>query len=296
MKKPTYIKYIVFALFFLISFIGMTQTYQPWAVRENVEVKGSMLVVGNNILGRDNLTNNDNSIDNDMVDMQFIDIDSDPLTFNSSSANVVFQPHEDGTPTECYRVAYAALYWGASLQEGDRSNITSVKFRIPGSSTYTDINGTLVYDAIVNPIVSEPGEPGNTPYACYAEVTDLLNGLTDIEGTYTVANVDSSEGFNYSTGLSAGWTLFIIYEDPDLHTKSFTTFDGFSHIYDGHYVEVPVDGFMTPPDGHIDLQFAYATLDGDKTKRATKLEINGKEVTTPLRGPANRFFGSVIEN
>ena len=296
MKKPTYIKYSVFALFFLISFVGMTQTYQPWAVREHHEVKGSMLVIGNNILGRDNLTNNDDSIDNDMISMQYIDIDSDSSTFNSSSANVVFQPHEDGTPTECYRVAYAALYWGAVLQDGDRSNITSVKFKTPESSTYTDINGTLVYDAIVNPIISEPGEPGNTPYAVYAEVTDLLDGLSDITGTYTVANVDTSEGFNYSTGLSAGWTLFIIYEDPDLHTKSFTTFDGFSHIYDGHELEVPVDGFMTPPDGNIDLQYAYAALDGDKTKRATKLEINGKEVTTPFRSPANRFFGSIIEN
>ena len=296
MKKPTYIKQLLIGILFLTCLNAISQTYQPWAVREHIEVKGSMLVVGNNILGRDNLTNNDNTIDNDMVNMQFIDIDSDPTTFNSSSANVVFQPHQDGTPTECYRVAYAALYWGAFLQDGERSNITSVKFKIPGSSDYMDVDGTLVYDAIVSPIVSEPGESGNTPYAAYANVTDMLSGLTDIEGTYTVANVDASEGFNESTGLSAGWTLFIIYEDPDLHTKSFTTFDGFSHIYDSHQIVVPVDGFMTPPDGHIDLQFAYATLDGDKTKRATKLEINGKEVTTPLRGPANRFFGAVIEN
>ena len=296
MKKPTYLKYIVLALFSLFSFVGMSQTYQPWSVRGNVEVKGSMLVIGNNILGQDNLPCNDDSIDNDMVVMQYIDIDSDASTFSSSSADVVFQPHEDGTPTECYAVAYAALYWGAMLQSGDRSNISSVKFKTPETTAYTDINGTLIYDAIADPIVSEDGEPGNTPYACYADVTSILQNLTDIEGTYTIADVVSSEGTNHSTGLSAGWTLFIIYEDPDLHTKSFTTFDGFSHIYDGHELQVPVDGFMTPPAGHIDLQFAYATLDGDKTKRATKLEINGKEVTTPFRGPANRFFGSVIEN
>ena len=96
--------------------------------------------------------------------------------------------------------------------------------------------------------------------------------------------------------MSAGWTLFVIYEDPTLHTKSFTSFDGFSHIFDGHQETVPVTGFTTPPNpSHIDLQFAYATLDGDRTRRATKLEINGKEVTTPLRS-ANKFFGSVIEN
>ena len=296
MKKPTYKQYIVIALFFLLGFAGIAQTYQPWAVRGNVEVKGSMNVIGNNILGIDNLPNNNNNIDNDMVDMQYIDIDGDASTFSSSSADLVLRDHEDGTPTDCYAVAYAALYWGAMLQDGDRSNITNVKFRTPESATYTDINGTLIYDAIVDPIVSVDGDPGCTPYACYADVTSLMQGLSDIEGTYTVANVISSEGTNYSTGLSAGWTLFVIYEDPNLHTKSFTTFDGFSHIYDGHQLTVPVTGFMTPPAGHIDLQFAYATLDGDKTKKATKLEINGKEVTTPFRGPANRFFGSVIEN
>ncbi|OUR91876.1 chromophore lyase [Flavobacteriales bacterium 34_180_T64] len=296
MKKSTYIKNIgVTFLFFLFSIIGLAQTYQPWTVRGNVEVKGSMLVVGNNILGQDNLPCNDDDIDNDMVVMQYIDIDSEASTFSSSSANLVLQPHEDGTPTDCYAVAYAALYWGAVLQSGDRSNIASVKFKTPESTSYIDINGTLIYDANVSPIISEDGEPGNTPYACYADVTSLLQNLVDIEGTYTVADVISSEGTNYSTGLSAGWTLFVIYEDPNLHTKSFTTFDGFSHIYDDHYVEVPVDGFMTPPAGHIDLQFAYATLDGDKTKRATKLEINNKEVTTPFRS-ANKFFGAVIEN
>ncbi|GGH42991.1 chromophore lyase [Mangrovimonas yunxiaonensis] len=296
MKKPTYFKTTLFVLFLVIHCLsGFAQTYLPFSVRENIEVKGSMLVIGNNILGVDNLPGNDNSIDNQDVFMQYIDIDGDASTFSSSSADLVLSPHEDGSETACYRVAYAALYWGAILQNGSRANINQVKFKTPESSTYTDLTGQIVYDAIVNPIPAEPSEPNNTPYACYAEVTHLLSDLTDIEGTYTVANITSSEGTNFSTGLAAGWTLFVIYEDPELHTKSFTTFDGFSHIYDDHYEEIPVTGFTTPPAGHIDLQFAYATLDGDKNNRATKLEINGKEVTTPLR-PANKFFGAVIEN
>ena len=163
MKRPTYITHIAIKALLLLSFVGSAQTYQPWSERRQVEVKGSMLVVGNNILGRNNLDHYDDSVDNDMVIMQYIDIDGDATTFSSSSADVVLQPHEDGTPTECYRVAYAALYWGAVLQDGDRSNITSVKFRTPESSGYTDINGTLIYDAIATPIVSEAGEPGNTP-------------------------------------------------------------------------------------------------------------------------------------
>ena len=295
MKKPTIYKSAFVVLFILLCINGMAQTYEPFAVRKNIDIKGSMLVIGNSILGQDNNDFNDSTKDNQDISMQYIDIDGDASTFSSSSADLLLPDHEDGSATDCYRVAYAGLYWGAILQSGSRTDINNVKLKIPGSTTYTDITGEIVYDAIVNPIVAETGEPGNTPYACYAEVTDLLSGLSDIEGTYTLANVTSSIGFNNSTGLAAGWTLIIIYEDPELHTKSFTTFDGFSHIFDGHQETIPVTGFTTPPAGNIDLQFAYAVLDGDRTKRATKLEINGKEVTTPLRS-ANKFFGSVIEN
>ncbi|SDB41714.1 gliding motility-associated C-terminal domain-containing protein [Flavobacteriaceae bacterium MAR_2010_188] len=295
MTKPTFLQYGILTLLLLLGFQLFAQTYKPFTPRENLNVRGSMLVIGNSILGKDNQDFNDLSKDNQDISMQYIDIDGDASTFSSSSANLLLQPQEDGSPTTCYRVAYAGLYWGAVLQSGDRSDINKVKFKLPGSSVYTNITGEIVYDAIGNPIVSENNEPGNTPYACYAEVTDMLAGLSGVEGTYTLANVTSSLGFNNSTGLSAGWSLVVIYEDPNLHAKSFTTYDGFSHIYDDHYEQVQVTGFTTPPAGPIDLQFAYGTLDGDRTKRATKLEINRKEVTTPFRS-ANKFFGSVIEN
>ena len=295
MENPTFSKTALIVLLLLTSLSTMAQTFEPFSIRENLEVKGSMLVVGNNILGQDNFDFNDNTLDNQDIAMQYIDIDSDTSTFSSSSADLLIPAQDDGSPTTCYRVAYAALYWGAILQSGDRTNINQVKLKIPGSTTYIDITGEVIYDAIVNPIIAEPGEPGNSPYACFADVTSILSGLSDLEGAYTVANITSSLGLNNSTGLTAGWTLFVVYEDPNLTTKSFTTFDGFSHVYDGHQELVPVSGFTTPQTGNIDLQFAYATLDGDKTKRATKLEINGKQVTTPLRS-SNKFFGSVIEN
>ncbi|MBD0831736.1 T9SS type B sorting domain-containing protein [Aestuariibaculum sediminum] len=296
MKNFTFIKPVLVILILLLYYSGTAQTYKAFSVREKVDVRGSMLVIGNSILGENNQDFNDFSRDNQDIDMQYIDIDGDASTFSSSSADLLLMPHEDGSATTCYRVAFAGLYWSAVLKSGEnRSNITNAKFKVPGSSTYTDISGELIYDAIASPIVSETGEPGNTPYACFADVTDIVSSLTDIEGTYTMADVVSSEGFNNSTGLSAGWSLIIIYEDPELHTKSFTLFDGFSHIYDGHQETIPVTGFRTPPSGPVDLQFAYGALDGDRTKRATKLEINGKEVTTDDRS-ANKFFGSVIEN
>lgn len=297
MKKTTFIKPALVVLFLLLSYCGMAQTYKTFSVREKVDVRGSMLVIGNNILGQSNQNFNDNRANNQDFSMQYIDIDGDASTFSSSSADLVLSDHPDGTSTDCYRVVFAGLYWSAMLKQGeDRSTITNVKFKVPSSSTYTNISGEIVYDAIVNPISAFNNEPANTPYACFADVTDIMSSLGDVEGTYTLANVVSSQGTNNSTGLSAGWSLIVIYEDPALHTKSFTLFDGFSHLYKGHQETIPVTGFRTPASGDIDLQFAYGALDGDKTQKANKLEINGKEVTTPLRGPANNFFNSVIEN
>ncbi|MEZ4781369.1 MAG: hypothetical protein R2816_07370 [Flavobacteriaceae bacterium] len=52
--------------------------------------------------------------------------------------------------------------------------------------------------------------------------TSIVTGLGTDLGTYTVANVSSAQGetstFNpyNGTGYSAGWSLFIVYEDPTL--------------------------------------------------------------------------------
>lgn len=290
-KKPVFSKLILVLLTGLLGLSSYAQTYKAFSIREKIDLRGKMIVAGNNILGKDNLPFNDNTKANQDISMQYIDIDGDSSTFSSSSADLSVPPQKDGSATTCYRVAYAALYWGAMLQNGSRTNINKVKLKLPGATTYNDITGEIVYDAIANPIIPD----ANTPYACYANVTSLLAGLTNLSGTYTVANVISSIGANGSTGLSAGWTLFVVYEDPSLHMKSFSVFDGFSHVYASHFEKIPVSGFITPPSGNIDLQFAYAALDGDKPQGGTKLEFGTKEVTTPLR-PANKFFNSTIEN
>lgn len=291
LKKPVFLKASFMLLMLLLSEVSYTQTYKPFTIRKKIDIRGSMVVAGNNILGKDNLPFNDNTKSNQDISMKYIDIDSDASTFSSSSADLSVPTQINGTLSTCYKVSYAALYWGAMLQSGSRTEINKVKLKLPGASTYSDINGTLIYDANSSPIIPD----ANKPYACYADVTSLLSGLSSAGGTYTVANVIASEGSNGSTGLSAGWTLFVVYEDPSLHMKSFNVFDGFSHIYDSHFEKIPVTGFITPPSGPVDLQFAYAALDGDKPKGGTKLEFGTKEVTTPLRS-ANKFFNSTIEN
>lgn len=85
----------------------------------------------------------------------------------------------------------------------------------------------------------------------FADVTSLVTSAANAnpEGTYTLANVSSAVGSNGGTGLSAGWSLFIVYEDPKLPTKSITSFDGFSAISATSNLDIPVSGFRTIPTG-----------------------------------------------
>lgn len=279
-------------LVFITAFVCLTsnaQNYKPFTIRYNNELKGNMLLVGNNILGKNNNALSDNSV-NQSTNMQYIDIDSDATTFSSSSANLKMP-----ATTTCFKIAYAGLYWGAILQvPQSRTDINKIKLKLPGNTTYTDITGELIYDAVVAPIAAGTNEPKNTPYACYADVTTLVSALANPQGTFTVANVTSSLGSNSSTGLSAGWTLFVVYEDAKATTKSITTFDGFSSIYDDKTLSIPISGFTTPPSGVIDIQYAFASLEGDKGEIGSKTEINGKAIVNAPQRASNKFFNSAI--
>ena len=209
MRKPTLT--LVFVAF--VALVSYAQNFQPFTPRFNQDVKGDIMLIGNNILGPDNNAFNDNAVYNHNVDMRYIDIDSDPTTFSSSSSDLSI-PNPN-----CYRIIYAGLYWGA-VNPGNES-ITDVKFKGPVGD-YIDIQGEIIYDA-----GGTTTDGGNSfSYACFADVTDIVTNLGTNLGTYTVANVSSAEGetgaltpFN-GTGQSAGWSLFIVFEDPTLPGKS----------------------------------------------------------------------------
>jgi uncharacterized repeat protein (TIGR01451 family) len=281
MKKTTFFKSIQVTLMMFLSLISYSQNYKPFAIRFDKDLKGDMLLIGNNILSKDNNPFNNNTELNSNISMKYIDIDSDTSTFSSSSANLAM-PN-----SSCAKIAYAGLYWGALLQSGDRSQINHIKFKLPAGG-YNDIIGEVIWDANSTPI------GGNKPYACYADVTSLITALPNPQGTYTMANITSSLGLNNGTGLSAGWSLYIVYEDPTLPSKSITSFDGFSGISQSTgSLDINITGFRTIPVGPVRASIAFAALEGDKPILGDYLQINGRTIST-LERPSNNFFNSSI--
>ena len=283
MKKPTFSSILILIMLFALQ--SYAQNYIPFTPRFNDDLKGDIVLIGNNILGPGNAPFNDNNVYNHNVDMIHIDIDGDASTFNSSSADL-----EIPNPN-CYKIRYVGLYWGA-VTNGD-DPITTVKFKGP-SGAYNDITGSVIYEA------NGTATGDSFPYSCYADVTSIVRDLDSKLGTYTVANVSSAEGETSTfdpyngTGYSAGWSLFIVYEDPTLPGKSITSFDGFSAISSSVNLDIPVSGFRTvPAPSPVRANFAFATLEGDKPIPNDRLRINGTPLSAADR-PANNFFNSSV--
>ncbi|WP_406844828.1 T9SS type B sorting domain-containing protein [Flavobacterium soyae] len=299
MKKPTTLKLVLTVLFFIQSFIMFSQ--KNFTPRFDTSLKGDMLLIGNNILNRDNNSNgqrpndafNSTNQNNNDLNMQYIDVDSDNTTFSSSSATLAIPQ----TSRECYKIVYAGLYWAgvysqASVTNGtvNRANLGSIKFKLPGQTTYNDITGSLIYDYY--PTTSNGSQ---MPYAYYYDATALVQALANPEGVYTAANIISGRG-GINGGFAAGWNLFIVYEDPKSSAKYITSFDGLSWIQASSApVTYDISGFKTIPTGVVKAKLAFAALEGDVNLTGDKYSINNTDIFTAER-PVNNFFNSTIND
>ena len=265
----------------------MAQNLVPFTPRYDQAIKGDMLLIGNSNLGIHVSNPYNGSATNDNLNAAVhVDIDGDPTTFNSSSADL-----EVPSADSCYQIVYAGLYWSAVVNGPDP--ISNVKFKVPGG-TYTDITGTQIY------FQNAANNNNSNTYAYYHDVTSILASLPNPEGTYTVANISSMVGPRPNAeGLSAGWSLFVIYEDPVLPAKYITSFDGFTKITSTINETIPISGFNTIPVGPVRAKFAFSTIEGDRQYTGDYLRINGTTISatnnagTVIR-PGNNFFNSTV--
>jgi gliding motility-associated-like protein len=286
MKKPTILKFALFALIFFQSILSHSQNFKDFEPRyNNKNLRGDILLIGNSILNRDTRDRwgggegpnvpYDKKGQNGNFTMNYVNVDGGPGIFNSSSAKLDLP-----NPT-CSKIVYVGLYWSAVTRGADP--IDKVKFKMPGGS-YIDIVGTVIYDAKNNKVGS------SLPYASYANVTDYFTKATPLPnptGSYSVANVSTAQGSNkengLNTGLSAGWSLFFVYENATLPEKAITSFDGFSAIDKDHNLDIKVSGFNTIPVGRVKAKFAFSAIEGDADIQGDFLAINGVKSTPPER-------------
>ncbi|MEY8020394.1 T9SS type B sorting domain-containing protein [Muriicola sp. SD30] len=310
--RPNFTRKILLVCLVLFSFLGYAQEFTPFTIRYQNNIKGDLTFIANNIVNRDggtgstepedpyNATGNSSTY-NDWLNQQYIDVDSDPTTFSSSSATFAF-PNPN-----CNLIRYAGLYWsatypseqaGQALGTNRQNDFNQVKLMVPGGA-YVDITADqILYDGFTS---GDPSVTQNSPYACYADVTGLITALADPSGDYTVANVRSVVGsLSPGGGAAAGWTLVIVYENPTLTGKLITTFDGFARVRSANpTVDINYSGFNTIPAGPVRANIGAAALEGDNRITGDRMRISAASIpgfTTISNGvnPANNFFNSNI--
>jgi hypothetical protein len=276
---------------------GITATFNQVF---SADTTGSIQIRGNTILScetvattcaaaRAQLNQNDNS-----YFMNYIDVDSDSTTFDSSSSTV-------NIPTGG-SVLFAALVWGGNTVAGAVPTNTSgygggtaanaptpasagqVKLMVPGSSTYATVNSTRTSFL--------SGTTGN--YQGYADITSTVQAAGN--GSYTVANVQTATGEN----IQGGWALAIAYSNPTDPPRDLTIFSGFGTVSAGGIVDIPVSGFKTPPTGAVTTTLGAISYEGDAASVGDQLELGNSTTTlqnvTDALHPVANSFTSVISD
>jgi hypothetical protein len=310
MNAKITLRKIVLLTMLLVSTTNFAQLSVPFKIRYQGFVKGDMTIIANNSVNRVDFTNGPNEPYynltsyaklNDEFDMAYIDIDEDESTFSSSSAELYLEN------SNRKKIVYAGLYWSgtyrynAGIQKSEkkyiptdasRGTFSSVKLKLPNKEKYVDVSGQVIFDGAGKNEFDEIA-----PYAVYADITDYLKELSNASGVYSVANVKATQGI-IEGGVSAGWTIFIVYEDQNMSGKFVSSYDGFAGVTDKS-TDIVFNGFQTLPKGNVRAKIACAALEGDNNLLGDQLLFSSNEskLFTPLSTNIrkdNNFFNSSI--
>ena len=139
-----------------------------------------------------------------------------------------------------------------------------ISLKGPGATTYTTITG--------NSEIRFPGTAQSGIFVGYQEITDYVK--THGPGAYTVADIALKEGTNSNPGLSGGWVMVVIYENPVMKSRAVTLFDGYAFVNgqlapvapytnQGEYGNIDISGFTTVGTGPVNMKLGVMTAEGD---------------------------------
>jgi len=314
-------RFYISLIVMLCGVMSSAQLAVPFTPRldgDNIKVKGDIVFIGNSVITGAGLpqpyngTQNNNGLEGAYINAAS---GGDSNIFSSSSADLVLN-------NPCKRIVYAGLYW-ASVYPLEVANNPSVqfegtprledwnqiKFKVPGGE-FVD----LVADNEADPVGEEddiifdgyeyygPGVENSfkdSPIICYKNVTGMLQGLTEAEGEYAVANLRATRGRRRG-GCSAGWTLVIIYESPTMPSKYIALFDGYAGVQNTTELDIPVSGFQTLPAPYpVNANIAVGALEGDIGIRGDSFRFKSSTSTnytviSDAINQSNNFFNSTI--
>lgn len=237
---------------------------------------------------------------NDNSNMQFADVDTDPSTKNSSSADLIL-------PAGTNNIKFARLYWGGRISNNAVNNnpdtLRKIKIRKGALGNYSPaITAATNVDQF---LISGTNE---RVYQSYVDITDFIR--VGGGGTYFVADIAASTGSTANGGRYAGWSIVVAYENNNSDYYSVRVYDGFSQVYssgNGGFVtaDVTLTGLNVPnnPLASHEAVMSVMAWEGDGNLGATfgnpegdYIKINGIKVSNATNPVSNFWNGSITKN
>jgi len=292
-KKSNVFILVGFLSVLLLSFSSaFSQLVQPFDIRYQTQQKGGIVFLsnvsvscnsGSNCIGSTSsmpVTGNTSYGNNDFV-MNYVDIDGDPSTYMSTSDSLNLQT--------CSEILWAGLYWGSRVNSSTTnfSQRHQVKVKT-GSGNYQ----TLLADQMI-----DFTGPYTTSYYGFKNITNLVQ-LNGINTRYTIADMVSENDYN----CWGGWTIVVVYKNVAEAMRNLTVFDGFANISDFgsvsyQSVDIPINGFVTPPSGPVNFELGVVAYDGDRQSTGDQMKFNGSgsfiNIQDQIHSPTNLFNSTI---
>jgi hypothetical protein len=206
--------------------------------------------------------------------MVWIDVDGDPATFDSSSAELALPPGST--------VLSARLVWGGTVQPGSGGSPPPS----PSSTGVVQVTapGGVVQQVSASNLSADPTSA--TRYLATADVAALVaaNGA----GTYTVADLQTATG----PGAFGGWALQVVYRDPAAPLRMVATTDQVATVNRGGSSSLVLSG-LTPPVAAVTGAVSYAAVEGDYGIVPEQVAVNGVPLSNAVNAPDNPMNGSI---
>lgn len=212
---------------------------------------------------------------NNQFFIDYIDIDGDGSTFNSSSSTYTFPTTNPG-----FNIVWAGLYWTGDTSAGGFGGSTApnaalrnqMLLQVPGVAGYQTITANQV-------------DSSGSRYSAFADVTTLVKQGSGT-GEYFGANIQTGTGGD----RYGGWVLIVVYEDDTEVLRNMTIFDGYLPV-SGTDRTATISGFLTPEAGPFEAAMGAFSSEGDVLYQPDQFLINN-QVVSDATNPSNNFFNS----
>ncbi len=289
-------------LFTLIYAATEAQTpIRPYTLVYSENLRGGTTMFGNTVMHivdngipsifkmNETSSNAGNSVyGNDGENMTVIDIDANPETGNSSSADLIL-------PAGTNDVKFARLYWGGRISSSVVTNapdtLRKIKIRKGSSGNYLDALAPATNIDFFN------AANGDVIFQSYIDVTNFID--TNGTGTYTVANLSIDGGPNNNGGKFGAWSIVVAYENTAESYNSIRIYEGYSQIGSTlPLLNVTLTGLNVPnnPLVNSDAVMTTMTWEGDANFAGDFLKVNNVSVTNAMNPATNFYNGSITKN